>query len=483
MPLLLSLFCLAIYPILGLFAYNRNFVRLTELPRPLLLVLLLAAVVYFIARLVIKNVHKAFLVSVVFLGLFFSYGHVYYALKSFARHRFLAPIWIFLFVLAVWLILKKIQNPEKITDALKIISIVLLIYPILQVAPAYLATNSDADSPVTMSASEDLPDIYYIILDGYSRADILAAYFDFDNSEFIDALRERGFYVADCSQTNYSWTHLSMTSALNMRYLDSQNEAYYEAFGDAAIWTLLKDAGYEIIVFDSGYSRSMTIDADVLIQDDSAGSILSNVTEFESMVMQTSVGLLVMDSSVLFQDRFADVIADSRHNRIYYKTLNTLEGLKSVSTEYDSPKFVYAHIVPPHDPYIFGPDGEYISKEPDLITGYTNSIRFLNPRIIAFVDAILAESEKPPVIILQSDHGWPKEEKANRITILNAYYLPGGGEEGLYETITPVNSFRYVFNYYWGTDYELLEDVSRYSTKLNAPLEQFEIVPNRCPSQ
>ena len=115
-----------------------------------------------------------------------------------------------------------------------------------------------------------------------------------------------------------------------------------------------------------------------------------------------------------------------------------------------------------------------------MITGYTNSIRFLNPRILAFVDAILAESEQPPVIILQSDHGWPKEEVENRIAILNAYYLPDGGEAGLYASITPVNSFRHVFNYYWGTDYEMLEDVSRYSTKLNAPLEQFEIIPNNC---
>ena len=98
MPLLLSLFFLAAYPILGLFAYNRNFVRLTELPRPLLLVLLLTAVVYLIAYLFIKNVYKAYLVSVVFLGLFFSYGHVYYALKTFARHRFLVPVWIALLI-------------------------------------------------------------------------------------------------------------------------------------------------------------------------------------------------------------------------------------------------------------------------------------------------------------------------------------------------------------------------------------------------
>jgi len=47
-----------------------------------------------------------------------------------------------------------------------------------------------------------------------------------------------------------------------------------------------------------------------------------------------------------------------------------------------------------------------------------------------------------------------------RISILNAYYLPDGGEKHLYKSITPVNTFRLVLNHYFGSDYEMLKDVS-----------------------
>ena len=89
------------------------------------------------------------------------------------------------------------------------------------------------------------------------------------------------------------------------------------------------------------------------------------------------------------------------------------------------------------------------------------------------VNEILSRAEKPPIIIVQSDTGsWinPPIEKGydrvsiiGRMRILNAYYLPGGGDALLYETITPVNTFRIIFNYYFGTNYELLEDQSYYA--------------------
>jgi hypothetical protein len=48
--------------------------------------------------------------------------------------------------------------------------------------------------------------------------------------------------------------------------------------------------------------------------------------------------------------------------------------------------------------------------------------------------------------------------------IFNAYHLPGGGDQQLYETITPVNTFRVIFNYYFAGDFDLLEDASYFST-------------------
>src|SRR5207249_2280146 len=76
---------------------------------------------------------------------------------------------------------------------------------------------------------------------------------------------------------------------------------------------------------------------------------------------------------------------------------------------------------------------------------------------------------KRPVIIIQSDEGpfegaptvWsptPSRDLDRKFPILNAYYLPGKGDGGLTRTITPVNSFRAVFDLYFGANLALLPD-------------------------
>jgi len=80
------------------------------------------------------------------------------------------------------------------------------------------------------------------------------------------------------------------------------------------------------------------------------------------------------------------------------------------------------------------------------------------------------------VILLQSDHGLAESVRnAN----LMAYYLPEGGEQALYPEITPVNSFRIVFNHYFGAEYPLLPDIARSATYQDP--YNFTIVDYPCP--
>ena len=152
-----------------------------------------------------------------------------------------------------------------------------------------------------------------------------------------------------------------------------------------------------------------------------------------------------------------------------------------------SPKLVFVHIISPHPPIVFKADGEFISLgefETTIqsdVTGqkafaaYGAQVTYLNSRLLESVDAIKAGSSTPPNII-QGDHGWADRDHEDKMSILNAYHLPGGVAERLYPTITPVNSFRIVFEEYFGGPYVPLEDITYWSDEIDT--FDFEVVPN-----
>jgi hypothetical protein len=137
------------------------------------------------------------------------------------------------------------------------------------------------------------------------------------------------------------------------------------------------------------------------------------------------------------------------------------------------PKYVHVHLILPHPPFVFGPDGEFTNPADfwnekkvypgnKFRIGYINQLQFVNTKLLEMIDTILAESETPPIIILQGDHGPWLQPDPQRFFILNAYYLPDNKTE-LYPTISPVNSFRVVFNDYFGANYDMLKDTTYFS--------------------
>jgi hypothetical protein len=156
----------------------------------------------------------------------------------------------------------------------------------------------------------------------------------------------------------------------------------------------------------------------------------------------------------------------------------------------EGPKFVFAHVLLPHVPLVFRADGSittddrYFRETFDqptsneyLIDGYKNQVEYINQRMLSIVEAIIKNSARPPVIIIQGDHGLLYYD---HFPILNAYYLPEGGSQKLYPSITPVNSFAVVFNQYFGAQLSLLPDNS-YSSLYSRPYDFKAVAAGPCP--
>ncbi len=483
----------AIFPVLSLAAYNVEQISLNVVPRPLLASLLFGVILFGLARLVLRDWYRAALVALAALFLFFAYGQVYNLLEdttlagmSIFRHRTLLPLFGILFATIFFLILR-LRQPARFTLWLNLLSIFLLIYPVLHISLSAFQQGA-ADRSVRVShhqaaASSNRPNVYYIILDAYGRADVLKKLLGYDNSEFLKALRQRGFYVADCSQSNYGYTEFSLTSSLNFDYLDHLDVAYSRdnrvaLLQHSAIRSVLESNGYKIVAFPTGFPFTEWRDADMYLDFDHP---VTSLTEFESLVLDTTVLRVITDVQVPNQ---ADASQkDLRRLRVF----SLLEKIKKLPGTQGN-LFVFAHLVVPHFPYSFGPNGEptpYHGKDAtyqETAAAYAGQVQFINKEILKVVDALQKDSKVPPVIIIQGDHG-PLPDLAKdgtqRMPIMNAYYLPGiQMDKVLYPSITPVNSFRVVLNSYFGQNLPLLKDQS-----LFAPLEDrndYQLIPNTC---
>jgi hypothetical protein len=475
----------SIYPVFELYAYNVHSVLLVELFRPLFISIFFAILFFLSLQLFFHHAQTSALIVFFIYVAFFYYGHVRGQLVSsnvIVRDDLLAGSWLAVIVLGCALIIRYARhwNSDIVAVTLNLTTIILLLFPadLLAVYNYMLAQplQRKTDHTVQVEASSASPDIYYIILDAYTRSDAMRNKIGYDNSAFINSLKEMGFYVAECSQSNYGTTSLSLGSSLNMDYLQNLSDAYapkensllyaFKALDSNAVRNTLNGAGYETVAFASGFNWIEWRDADHFLSPSGKG-----ISEFESLLLSSTYSRVLDDFRIV---NLNDIYAQRYRQRTRF-LLNNFDELLNLP----SPKFVFIHIIAPHPPYGLDENGNDIA--PDLIdasTGYGNQAKFISTAILPHLQKLINESASPPVIILQGDHGRLESGPEDRMKILNAYYLPGHTDK-LYPSISPVNSFRVVLNSYFGTNFPLLADISYYSSATHN--YSFAIVPDTCP--
>jgi hypothetical protein len=318
------------------------------------------------------------------------------------------------------------------------------------------------DTTADLSASGPMPDIYYIVLDEYAHHSTMTQFYDYDNSQFTDYLVEKGFFVADASRTRNSYTLGSIASTLNMQYVGytQPGESVYDLVSHNQVTSFLKSEGYRSVYLGNWYNIGRyNVDADVSYNFYESGyhDVPLLTGDFQGTLLNTTM-----------LRPYYDYVASSRHESYLREgVIDTLEQLKTVP-QLEGPKFVFAHILCPHKPFVFGPRGETVDySDQNNWTDkqfYLGQFIYITEQIEDVLDTLISESATPPIIVLQSDHGlrsWPGLDSGIRDEwqkILNAYYLPAGNTEDLCDSISPVNSFRVIFNDYFGTDLALLDN-------------------------
>lgn len=501
-------FLVAVFPILFVYSHNIEVVSVGEAVRLSAIVLVLALLLWAGVGRVLNNYLKSGLITSLFLVLFFSYGHLTGALGDFhfylgplyvGKNRLVIPIWTVVFLAAAWWTLRTKRSLAGLTRVLNYTAAAMVATHCLFICFSFVTQKSAASSETgtedNLIPPEPLPNIYFIVADGYARQDVLADIYGYDNSGFIKSLRDRGFYVADRSRANYCQTSLSLASTLNMDYLDAvarrrgleplDKRRLRQLLQDNYVCHSLKRLGYRFVAFSTGYSYTEFVHADVYLAPS------WSLTEFQNVLINTTPLPVLL--------RYAQPQYKVHRRRI----INALDNMAAVG-QTNSPSFVVANIIIPHPPFVFDKDGREIdpgrpfswADGPDFvgwggnvteyISAYGDQVTYANTRLLDVIDTILAASETVPVIILESDHGpsafvnWEGRDPENlneRMRNLNALLLPEScrdRDDVLYEELSPVNSFRVLFNCLFGTDMELLEDRSYFSTH-DAYFDYYEV--------
>ncbi|MEN8173742.1 MAG: hypothetical protein ABFS03_12800, partial [Chloroflexota bacterium] len=458
-----------------------------------------------------RDWERAGLAASLFLLLFFSYGHFYNVMKLnsslqiLARHRVLVPVFLLVLISGLVLITRKLSQPRAVSSFANALAALLLVIPLYQSIAYNInagnnrtpASQSPLQLPILAPTDEDLPSVYYIILDAYMRSDALERDLGFDNSGFVEALEQLGFYVPACTRINYDYTMGSLTATLNMDYLDPlrteldtnnlENIHTTKLIKQSRVRYALESLGYRTIAFDSGYEWSRIRDADVYLALGKDSLAIQSLQPFEIMLMKSSALRLFTDYTILTDQRDFNLPVSQYNVHINLERF-ILSSLPELASDPAS-KFVFAHILIPHWPYVFLPDGS-IRDDPAYTNGddlppalrdrgYLDSIQFINQQILTIVDQIIADSPTPPVIVIMGDHGLSDD---NRIQNFAAIYLPNYEESLLYQDITPVNYFRVVFNSVFNADLPLLPDITYRDIAPKGSPEDFHQFPETAPA-
>jgi hypothetical protein len=440
---------------------------------------IIAALFFFIMR----SWRKASVLALFVMCFDLFFGSVHDLLKQWlpgsflVKYTFILPFSLLLLVIAIIYLKRTAKQFEPLVRYVNLLLLLLLLIDtglLLNKLANQPAASRVPPAGFVLCDSCQKPDIYLIVADEYAGQQELKDIFHFDNSDFENELKARGFHLVNRSISNYNATPYSIASMLSMAYLQNIEKRYkskkglniaYSAINKNNLLDFLSLSGYNIKNYSifgmSGKppltEQSFLINGIGLIQSQTFLSRLDRDIAFN----------LVTRLKIKFVEKWV-VNTDLRNNNLLINKISK----EAADTGNKNPRFVYTHLVMPHYPFYFDKNGhpnplrvipaDDSTREKEYI-GY---LQYSNKKFIPIIDNILKNAAKPPIIIFMSDHGFREFDRGvdrkYYFMNINAVYLPNGNYSGLYDGMSNVNEFRVILNTAFGQHLPLLKDSSIY---------------------
>jgi len=438
---------------------------------------------------IFKNFLKAGIWTTILLLVFFFFGSAHDLLKSnsilpglFSKYLFILPT-IFLTILCSFFYLKRSKQAfltaNKYLNALFVILVFIELFSLTyKMILGKERENNLASYNLNIFDSlkvstEIKPDIFFIVFDEYASSLSLEKYLHFNNSELDKILRQNNFYIAPKSKSNYNSTPFSLGSTFSLDYFNRPLKLEktvvklrlqaFSSLKNSQLFSYFSSQGYHIHNFGLVSIRNYPVDFKEFSTDD----------KIMAFYRETLWGRIEKDIWWNIQILFNSNPDEKNNNIAFKKNLKNFEyTLKELKIQNDTPKFVFLHVMMPHRPFVVDSTGRRInpvapkhgSLNEDSL--YINQVVFTNKWIKALAIAANKSFSRPRVVIIEGDHGW-RDLNISQETIydkefmnLNSYFFSDNDYRLLYDSISPVNSFRIVLNKYFGTALPLLKDSS-----------------------
>jgi hypothetical protein len=489
-------FLAGIYFVLTLAASNAISLRgWTDLAWPIPTVLVLAGFFWILAYGLSRDPAKAALLSLLWIVAFSVFGYTAEALLPTGAIQLVGGdlgLLVFFLVMLFGPSLALVRTSRSLEAANRYATLVAGLLVLFTAVQLYRGLHQVRSLQVLVpppastghgAASGDAPDIYVIILDKYTGGEMLAKHFGYDNGEFESSLRSRGFIVPRHGRANYPQTQLALAAMLNLDYIQHlpRQVHLFDLIENNRLATFLKQRNYRFVFFPTGFKfTSRNRNADLQLPEPTqVKSEFGGVWQRTTMMPEVfRVGCAVLGCHA---GRLVYVAEGPDLMDWKFRQLQSL-------TDSSSPTFVFAHLALPHEPYLYRADcthrepywpmGAGVIGNREAESAYLEQLTCVNRKVSVLVDSILARSRRPPIILLQADHGHGRFGRylpefkdlddyrlRERMSVFAAYYLPDLAPDSVSDSISPVNVTRLVLRHYFGADVPPLPEESYWATQ------------------